>query len=145
MGIHQRYGVRWIARKFLSKISTVLELCVIGIGKYLDFCDDGIFTSQIPSELFCLPLSTGSFLALNIVTPFFVNKYEKSESNNWTMERRLELSSLGKRWELVAWDGKLVSGRFPCLVCLMIKLLVSQTRGTRLVECRLCQITSSQM
>ena len=62
---------------------------------------------------------------LNIVTPVFVNKSEKSKLNNWPMERRLALFMLGKRWAQVAWDGKLGSGIFTCLVELTVELLGS--------------------
>ena len=55
----------------LSNQSIALALCVIGVGDDLSCCDDGIFTSQRPSELFHCSLRIGLFLALKIVTPFF--------------------------------------------------------------------------
>ena len=70
-------------------------------------------------------MMTGSFLALKIVTPVFVNKAKQSELHNFPMERRPVLLRLGKRWAWVAWDDKLGSGIFTCLFGLKIQLLGS--------------------
>ena len=82
-------------------------------------------------------------MTLEIVTPVFVNRAEQYESHNWPMDRRLTLFRLGKKWARVAWDDKLGSGRFPCLVDLMIELLGSITQGTCCVDYSLFRITAS--
>ena len=86
---------------------------VVGTVRYVLVCNDLIFTSHNPSDMFLITLSTGLLYELKIVTSFFVKSADKSESHSCTIEGRLELFRFLYVWNFVSSYYKIGIGRCP--------------------------------